>query len=122
MERIHYAGSSVVTGTAIARSLLRYAEALAMRKGSMTVEIPIRRASGGIGRAALLIGPASQLFSETEDDVGEEIVDTDLVERFTREADRLGVSHPVAEAGGEGVAQHSPEIEIPRFHGEEETW
>lgn len=122
MERIHYAGSSVLTGTAIARSLLRYAEALALRKGSMTVEIPVRQPSGRVGHAALLIGPASQLFSESEDSDDDELVDEELVERFTREADRLGVSHPVAEAGGQGSAQHAPETEIPRFHGEEETW
>jgi len=122
MERIHYAGSSVLTGTAIARALLHYAEALAMTKGSMTVEIPIRRSSGGVGHAALLIGPASQLFSETEDDGGDELVDEELVERFTREADRLGVSRPVAEAGAEGTAQHDPDVEIPRFHAEDQTW
>lgn len=122
MERIHYAGSSVLTGTAIARALLRYAEALALRKGSMTVEIPVRQPSGRVGHAALLIGPASQLFSETEESEADELVDEELVARFTREADRLGVSHPVAEASAEGTAQHASEVEIPHFHGEEESW
>ncbi|KZX19905.1 hypothetical protein EV639_103208 [Rathayibacter tanaceti] len=32
MDRIHDAGSSVLTGSAIARSLVRYAEALAMTR------------------------------------------------------------------------------------------
>lgn len=120
MERIHYAGSSVLTGDAIARSLLRYAEALAVRKGSTTVEIPVRRPSGGLGRASLLIGPASQLFSETEDSDLDEIVDDELVERFTREAERLGVSRPMAEAGG--PVQPGPEIEIPSFSADDDGW
>jgi len=122
MERIHYAGSSVLTGTAIARSLLRYAEALALEKGSMTVEIPVRQPSGALGHAALLIGPASQLFSETEESEADEIVDEALVERFTTEAARLGVSHPVAEAAADVDGPSLDGSEILPFSGEEETW
>ena len=114
MERIHYAGSSVLTGSRIAHSLVGYAEALALRKGAMTVDIPVRRPSGGIGRATLLIGPASQLFSETEEDGGEEIVDAALVERLTEEAARLGVSQPLMEQGGPSGPDHE-DLEIPRF-------
>jgi hypothetical protein len=119
MERIHYAGSSVLTGSRIARSLVGYAEALALRKGAMSVDIPIRRASGELGRATLLIGPASQLFSETEDDGGEEIVDTALVERLTNEAARLGVSQPLTEEGGSSAPQLS-DLEIPRFDSDDD--
>ncbi|KQQ06245.1 MULTISPECIES: hypothetical protein [unclassified Rathayibacter] len=119
MERIHYAGSSVLTGTAIARALVRYAEALALRKGSMTVEIPVRRASGGDGRASLLIGPASQLFSESEEGGGDEIVDDELVARLTREADGLGVSRPITETDSDEGAMHVPDFDIPHFHDDE---
>ncbi|PPG49645.1 hypothetical protein C5C24_12065 [Rathayibacter sp. AY2B3] len=122
MERIHYAGSSVLTGTAIARSLLAYAEALALTKGSITVDIPIRQESGLPGRAALLIGPASQLFSESEDDGAEELLDEELVERFTRETARLGVSHPVAEEDGGAGPLSAVDTEIPHFHGEDDSW
>ncbi|QHC69060.1 hypothetical protein [Rathayibacter sp. VKM Ac-2801] len=122
MERIFYAGSSVLTGTVIARSLLAYAEALALTKGSVTVDIPIRQESGRAGRAALLIGPASQLFSESEDDGSEEIVDEELVERLTRETARLGVSHPVPEQDGGAGPLSAVDTEIPRFHSEDDSW
>ncbi|SMH49857.1 hypothetical protein SAMN06295885_3427 [Rathayibacter oskolensis] len=119
MERIHYAGSSVLTGSAIARALVRYAEALAMRKGSMTVEIPVRRPSGGEGRASLLIGPASQLFSETEDSAYDEIVDEELVARLTGETERLGVSHPVAEAASDDGGAQLGDFEFRRLGDDE---
>ncbi|WKK72960.1 hypothetical protein Q0F99_08870 [Rathayibacter oskolensis] len=91
-----------------------------MTKGSMTVEIPIRRPSGDVGRATLLIGPASQLFSETEDSDADEILDDELVERFTRESERLGVSRPVAEEGAEGASHH--DAEMTRFDDQDENW
>ena len=114
MDRLHYAGSSVLTGSSIAHSLVGCAEALALRKGAMTVDIPIRRATGGIGRATLLIGPASQLFSEVEDDAGEELVDAALVEMLTVEIARLGVSQPVAETDDDD-AHPLPDLEFEDF-------
>lgn len=116
MERIHYAGSSVLTGSAIARSLVHYAEALAQRRGSAAVRIPVRLEDGGIGSADLLIGPASQLLSEPEESDAEEIVDDELVERMDREAGRLGVSHPVAEADDEIV--RLPDLDLPEYDDE----
>ena len=65
MERIHYAGDSILTGTDIARALLDYAQALALADRSDTVDIPIRREDGTVGTANMLIGPASQLVSES---------------------------------------------------------
>ncbi|HEY0258378.1 MAG TPA: hypothetical protein VGC18_00880 [Lacisediminihabitans sp.] len=92
MERIHYAGGSVLTGTAIARALLDYARALAKRGASATVDIPARHSDGTLGRANFLIGPASQLVSETENSEFDEIVDGHLVESFERETAMLGDS------------------------------
>ena len=42
MDRIHCAGNSILTGSAIAAALLEYAEALAKVGTSATVEIPTR--------------------------------------------------------------------------------
>ena len=86
MERIYYAGGTVLTGSAIARALLDYARALGETEGSDTVRVPSRLDDGSIGSAEFLIGPASQLVSKTESDVGEELVDEALVEHFRREA------------------------------------
>ncbi|KZX19906.1 hypothetical protein [Rathayibacter tanaceti] len=87
----------------------------------MTVDIPIRQESGRVGRAALLVGPASQLFSEHEDDGLDELLDEELVESLNLEAARLGVSHPVAEEDEGASAPHAVDAEIPRFHVDDES-
>jgi hypothetical protein len=92
MDRIHYAGDSVLTGSAIAKSLLAYAEALAKKGSSATVDIPSRRSDGSLGRANFLIGPASQLVSETEESDFEEVVDDAVVTYFEQQAAMLGDS------------------------------
>ena len=82
MDRIHYAGDSVVTGSAIARAVLEYAKALAKANQSETVEIPTLASDGSISRSTLLIGPASQLIADVEPADGEEIVDDELIGSF----------------------------------------
>ncbi|MFB2597342.1 hypothetical protein ACEXQE_06085 [Herbiconiux sp. P17] len=99
MERIHYAGDSLLTGTEIARALLDYAGALAKNEESATVDIPVRHHDGTIGRANFLVGPASQLVSESEVSPYEELIDTALVEHLVREADRLRPPRPISAVG-----------------------
>ncbi|QJU55263.1 hypothetical protein SCB71_19745 [Herbiconiux sp. KACC 21604] len=95
MERIHYAGDSVVTGSAIAHALLEYARALALIEASDTVEIPVVRDDGSVARATMLIGPASQLISESVDDDREELENQALVDDLTRRAAGAGPARPV---------------------------
>src|SRR5918995_2135246 len=85
MDRLHYAGNSVLTGSAIAAALLEYAEVLAKAGTSATVDIPTLEEDGSVGRSKLLIGPASQLISDAEETDFEEIVDEDLVAYFRAE-------------------------------------
>ncbi|MDR6906588.1 hypothetical protein J2X63_002274 [Agromyces sp. 3263] len=90
MDRIHYAGDSVVTGSEIARAVLEYAKALAKANQSATVEIPTLAPDGSISRSTLLIGPASQLIADAEEEAdGEEIVDDELVGYFHAETAKL---------------------------------
>ncbi len=89
MDRIHYAGESVLTGSAIAAALLEYAEVLAKAGTSATVDVPTREPDGSVGRSTFLIGPASQLISEAERSEYEELVDDELVERFKAETSVL---------------------------------
>ena len=90
MDRIHYAGDSNLTGTEIARALLEYAQALAVAGSSATVDIPVvDQRDGSIGRSELLIGPASQLISDSEDSPYDDPIDNDLVTRMHDEAARL---------------------------------
>lgn len=89
MDRVHYTGHSVVTGTAIAHALLDYAQALSQEGTSATVEIPTIGDDGSPGRSEILIGPASQLMSDGEESVYPEVVDDDVVAWMRQEADRI---------------------------------
>lgn len=103
MERIHYAGDSLLTGTDIARALIDYASALARANQSAVVNIPVRAADGSIGRANFLIGPASQVVSEEERSADDEVTDPELVERLARETRRLQPTRPVSTAEPQGA-------------------
>ena len=102
MERIHYATGSIVTGSEIARALVGYAEALAKVGSSASVDIPSLHEDGTLGRANFLVGPASQLMSETEDSSFPEVTDTDLVAKLHAATARLGTAHPQT-SDSEGV-------------------
>jgi hypothetical protein len=94
MERIYYAADSLLTGTDIARALVLYAEALAKVGSSASVDIPTRLDDGGVGSAMFLIGPASQLVSESVESDYPELINVELVEKLTRETLLLGDAHP----------------------------
>jgi hypothetical protein len=100
MDRIHYAGDSCLTGTAIAQALLDYAQALAQAGTSATVDVPTLNDDGSPGRSEFLVGPASQLISSAETSPHPEIVDEELVARLRDEAKKLrsyGEASPVAD-------------------------
>ncbi|QEW00752.1 hypothetical protein F6J84_12005 [Microbacterium caowuchunii] len=99
MDRIHYAGDAILTGTEIARALLDYAQALAQAGTSATVDIPTVNADGSPGRSEVLVGPASQLISDSEESPHPDPVDEDLVARLGAESRRLrsyGLARPEA--------------------------
>ncbi|QIG39469.1 hypothetical protein G5T42_08215 [Microbacterium sp. 4R-513] len=88
MDRIHYAGHSVLTGSAIARALLDYAQALAQVGGSATVDFPTLNGDGSRGRSQIVIGPSSQIISDAEESDGDDLIDGELVEQMRARADR----------------------------------
>jgi hypothetical protein len=89
MDRIHYAGNSILTGTTIAHALLDYAQALAQVGASATVDIPTLNDDGTLGRSEVLIGPASQLISTAEESRFDDVTDVALVALMGEEAKRL---------------------------------
>jgi hypothetical protein len=104
MDRIHYAGDSCVTGTAIAHALLDYSQALALANTSATVAIPTVNDDGSAGRSEFLVGPASQLVTAEVSSPHPEVVDEELVARMRGESKRLrdhGPASPVAQVGGD---------------------
>lgn len=94
MERIYYAGSSFLTGDAIAQALVTYARFLVAHRSTAAVDIPIRNADGSEGRANFLLGPTSQLVSKTERSSSVEIEDEPLVARLRDRSAGITLSNP----------------------------
>ncbi|GAA2045664.1 hypothetical protein GCM10009819_36440 [Agromyces tropicus] len=115
MERIHYAGGVLLTGTAIADAIVDYAAALATRQSAASVDIPVRLDDGSTARAHLLIGPASQLVTEpVSNDHGAELEDEELVGRLRSATGALSDIRPIADPSAV-VADHTDDLEWPRF-------
>ena len=97
MERIHYAGDTVLTGTEISEALLEYARALGANDQSDTIEIPAIDDEGNRVTSRFLIGPASQLVADSEVTEFEELVDVELVTELRRRTAALNRPHVRAE-------------------------
>ena len=97
MQRIHYAGGDLVTGTDIADAIVDYAAALAGRRTAASIDIPVRTATGGVGRAHLLIGPASQLVTEPVESEFDELTDDELVARLRSATTALSSIRPIVQ-------------------------
>jgi hypothetical protein len=80
MKRIHYAGTSFVTGDVLARALMAYARALADTATSDVVEVPIVRPDGSPGRVELLMLPTGGILFETEPTLLRELVDETIAD------------------------------------------
>jgi hypothetical protein len=112
---VHYAGHSVVTGTAIAEALLDYAQALAQVKGAATIQIPTVHDDGSPGRSEILVGPSSQLMSDAEESEFEEVTDEALVSYLHHEAVNLrahGLPSGIAAIPEMGPARDWPDFEL----------
>ena len=107
MKRIFYAGGSALTSDPLADAVLGYAEALAKGTKADVVRIPIALDSGHAGEATLLIGPASQLLTVSED---AELLsvpdDSGLVAELERRTRYVSSPRPMTQASG----QFEPEI------------
>ncbi|GAA1060203.1 hypothetical protein [Agromyces bracchium] len=102
MDRIHYAGGELLTGSAIADAIVDYAAALASRRSAASIDIPIRAGDGSTARAHLLIGPASQLLTEPVETDLDELVDEDLVSRLRAATTALSSIRPVVGESEDG--------------------
>lgn len=71
MMRLDYAGGTILTGTAIARAVVRYGAALAQARGAAAIQVPGRTVDGLSGDFEVLLGPASQILVEPTDDSDE---------------------------------------------------
>src|SRR4051794_7756387 len=83
MQRIYFcSGSTFYTGDAIARAVIDYARALGELRRFDSVDLPVRHIDGGEGRATLLLGPTSQISSESARTNLPEVRDEALIGRL----------------------------------------
>ncbi|WP_430647734.1 hypothetical protein [Agromyces sp. GXS1127] len=114
MERIHYAGGELLTGSEIAAAVIDYAAALASQHSAASIDIPVRAHDGTIARAQLLIGPASQLLSEDVETVeDDELEDEELVSRLRAATTALSSVRPVIGETGAIVEDDADDLEWP---------
>ena len=99
MRRIFYASGSFLTSDAIAAGVLNYADALTRTNGSDVVNFPILLPNGSLGDASVLIGPASQLASASEDTELPEPRDEELLQDLERKTLLVGVPRPLVQTG-----------------------
>jgi hypothetical protein len=111
MDRLHYAGHSILTGTAIARAILDYAQALAEANTSATIDVPTLNDDGSLGRSEILIGPASQLITDSEESKFADVIDDEFVARLRNQA-----AHIRAHGADGLVAEVRETPPAPQFH------
>lgn len=92
MKRILYANGSVLTGDAIAHSVVQYATTLAKAGSADAILVPVVHGDTGT-TVEMLIGPASQLIIE---DAGQDPGSVFEYESFREEIERRrdSVEHP----------------------------
>ena len=103
MKHIHYDGSIVTTGNAIAQAVIEYAAVLGANGRSDTVNVPTFDEHGTSTVATLLIGPASQIVLDDAPDDELEPEDPEFVERL-RAASRAAGDERPAHVDPEGAA------------------
>jgi len=99
MKRIFYSSGSVVTGDRIAEAIVHYAEVLAQRDTSDTIDVPIVLTSGRSGRAQLLLGPASQLAVVPEETTVTDPEDIEILADLHQRIALHGSTRPQASNG-----------------------
>jgi hypothetical protein len=96
MKRVFYSSGSLLTGDRTADAVVKYAEVLAARSSSDTIDIPIVLEDGTVARAQLLIGPASQLVVVPQEHSAEAPDDDATIEELSKRTLSLSSPHPQA--------------------------
>jgi len=107
MKRISYAEDHLVTGDDIADAVLAYAQALAMKGRSDSIDVPAIDRNGAPRVFSILVGPASQMLTSDSLSVdearGDEITDEGLVAELASRTAALAGPSPVSVPRGTEV-------------------
>ncbi|WFR68346.1 hypothetical protein P9139_09125 [Curtobacterium flaccumfaciens] len=100
MKYIHYDGTLILTGDAIADAVADYAAVLGANGRTDTVAIPAVADDGSVTRTTVLVGPASELTVSTAPDDELEPEDHAFIRNLRDAAVRAGSERPVDVDGG----------------------
>ena len=107
MKRISYAEDHLVTGDDIADAVMAYAQALAMKGRSDSIDVPAVDRNGAPRVFSILVGPASQMLTSDSLSVdearGDEILDERLVAELASRTAALAGPSPVSVPRGTDV-------------------
>lgn len=111
MKRVTYAGTSFVTGTDIADSLLALVAALGVNSETAAVHVPAIDDNDQITSVDLVIGPSSEVVAMTIQSSASELVDVDVVNGFDERARSLAIPHAVASSEEMAPIWEYPDID-----------
>ena len=123
MKRISYAEDHLVTGDDIADAVMAYAQALAMRGRSDSIDVPAVDAGGSARLFSILVGPASQMLTSdvltVDESRGDEITDARLVADLAARTAALSGPSPVAvPQGTDAVDLETEQFGVPDLGGD----
>jgi hypothetical protein len=99
MRRIRYAGGTLVTSDEAAAALCDYAAELANAGRAAAIVIPALDEAGMRSDVEIVIGPASQVFSEPAESSGEEPPSQEFVTQVRDQTKRLTPNFPPVGGG-----------------------
>lgn len=102
MKSIHYDGSVILTGDAIADAVAEYAAALGANGRTGLVRVPTFDDAGQVDEVELLLGPASELVIQTATEDELEPEDPAFVAKLREAARTMGPTRPVNLDTGHG--------------------
>jgi hypothetical protein len=101
MKRVTYAGTSFVTGTLLADSLLDLVAALGSHGATASVTLPSVDEDGRVASVDLVIGPSSEVIAVDSPERDPELVDDAALTSL--EDHRAALSPPRAEVSGADI-------------------
>lgn len=106
MKQLHIGGDSLITGTDLADATMELAARLAQIDEIELVEIPFVGDDGQTGRARLILGPSTQIWSRTVRSDHPELIDPVTVLAMRTRADGYGKGTPIG-APPESYSPHA---------------
>ncbi|GAB3605735.1 hypothetical protein GCM10027413_11440 [Conyzicola nivalis] len=112
MKQVTYAGTSFITGTAIADSLLSLVAALGASSDSASVHVPALDTDDEVGSVDLVIGPASEVVAVAFKTDVPELIDEAAVDSLDQQTRALSRPQAVASSHDMDRIWSLPDLDV----------